>query len=520
MRGLFLGALLSVAAMVGAPTGPVSLADAAMHEDKAAVRALLSQKSDVNATQADGSTALLWAAHSDDAETVELLLAAGANPKAANRYGITPLSEACVNGNPVIIEKLLKAGADPNAPHAEGETPLMTAARTGNPEAVRMLLDHGAKVNPAEAWRGQTALMWAAAENHPEVIKLLIARGASIDARSSNFDYNSMKPKAGSVGMNWPRGGFSALMFAAREGALDSVRVLLDAGADINLADPDGSTPLLVSVVNYHFDVAGLLIERGADLNYADIRGRTPLYAAVDMHSPDVSTRPPTKVEDKLDSLAVIKMLLARGASPNAQLIKTIAPRGVLDGADGTMGPGSTPFLRAARSSDVEVMRILLEKGANPKMKTADDVTAAMMSAGISYRDGKTRGTEAESVEALKMLLDLGIDVNAVSARSGETAMHGAAGRGADQIVQFLADHGAGVNAKDKQGRTPIDSASGVGAGAGGVRSPHDSTVALLTTLGGKAGAPIVAAPNLPEEGAGFPKIPRILAEPKPPAQQ
>ncbi|MCU1338251.1 MAG: ankyrin repeat protein [Bryobacterales bacterium] len=485
---LFLSALLSVTAVVAAPAGPASLADAAMREDKAAVRTLLSQKADVDATQADGSTALLWAAHVDDAETVDLLLGAGANPKAGNRYGITPLSEACVNGNAAIIEKLLKAGADPNAPHTEGETPLMTAARTGNPEAVKVLLDHGAKVNTAEAWRGQTALMWAAAENHPDVIKLLVARGASLDTRSKPFDYSSMKAKAGSIGMNWPRGGFTALLFAAREGAVDAARVLLDAGADINLADPDGTTPLLISIVNYHFDMAGFLIERGADLNYADNRGRTPLYAAVDMHSPDVSTRPPTKVEDKLDSLAVIKMLLAHGASPNAQLIKIIAPRGVLDGADGTMGPGSTPFLRAARSSGVEVMKLLLENGANPKMKTADDVTAVMMSAGISYRDGKTRGTEAESVEALKMLLDLGIDVNAVSARSGETAMHGAAGRGADLIVQFLADHGASVNAKDKQGRTPIDSASGVGATVGGVRSPHDSTVALLTKLGGKTG--------------------------------
>ena len=485
---LFTGTLLLVAAAMAAPTGPASLADAAMREDTAAVRSLLSQKADVNATQADGSTALLWASHADNSEMVEMLLAAGANPNTANRYSITPLSEACLNGDAAIIEKLLKAGADPNAPHAEGETPLMTAARTGNPDAVKALLDHGAKVNTAEQWRGQTALMWAAAENHPDVIKLLIARGANIDARSSDFDYSKMRPKAGSVGMNWPRGGFSPLLFAAREGAVAAMRVLLDAGADINLADPDGTTPLLISIINYHFDAAGLLIERGADLNYADNRGRTPLYAAVDMHSPDISTRPATKVEDTLDSLAVIKMLLARGASPNAQLIKVIAPRGVLDGADGTMGPGSTPFLRAARSSDVEVMRLLLGKGADPKMKTEDDVTAVMMSAGISYRDGKTRGTEAESVEALKILLDLGIDVNAVSARSGETAMHGAAGRGADQVVQFLADHGASVNAKDKQGRTPIDSANGVGAGVGGVRSPHDTTVALLTKLGGTSG--------------------------------
>jgi uncharacterized protein len=510
---------LIATAAFAAPTGPASLADAVQREDTGAVRSLLSQKADVNATQADGSTALLWASHNDNAELVDMLLAAGANPKTGNRYGITPLSEACLNGSASVIEKLLRAGADPNAPHTEGETPLMTASRSGNPEAVKVLLDHGAKVNTAEAWRGQTALMWAAAENHADVIKLLIARGASIDARSSDFDYSKMKVKPGSVGMNWPRGGFSPLLFAAREGALDAMRALLDAGADINLADPDGTTPLLISIINYHFDAAGLLIDRGADLNYADSHGRTPLYAAVDIHMPDISTRPPTKVEDKLDSLAVIKMLLTRGASPNPTLLKVIPARGVLDGADATMGLGSTPFLRAARSSDVEAMRVLLDKGADPKMKTADDVTAIMMSAGISYRDGKTRGTEAESIASIKMLLDLGLDINAVAPKTGETALHGAAGRGADQIVQFLADHGASLNVEDKQGRTAFDTANGVGASLGGVRSPHDSTAALLAKLGGTAGRPVAAPPTFAEPGTVI-KIPRIAAEPKPASQQ
>ncbi len=237
-------------------------------DDKAAVQTLLSQKADVNATQADGPAALLWASHADNVELVDMLPAAGANPKTGNRYGITPLSEACVNGSASVIEKLLRAGADPNAPHTEGETPLMTAARTGNPDAVKVLLDHGAKVNTAEAWRGQTALMWAAAENHAGVTGLPIARRASIDARSSNFSTtDTMKVKPGSIGMNWPRGGFTPLLFAAREGALDAMRALLDAAPIFNLADPDGTTPLLISI-NYHFDAAGLLIDRGADLNY------------------------------------------------------------------------------------------------------------------------------------------------------------------------------------------------------------------------------------------------------------
>jgi len=519
MRVLFLSTLVAATALA-ATAGPTSLADAAMREDKAAVRTLLSQKSDVNAAQTDGSTALLWASHADNLEMVQMLLAAGANPKAGNRYGITPLSEACLNGSAAVILKLLESGADANAPHTEGETPLMTAARTGNPDAVKVLLDHGAQVNPAEAWRGQTALMWAAAENHAEVVKLLIARGANINARSSNFDYSSMKPKAGSISMNWPRGGFSALLFAAREGSMESLRLLLDAGADINLADPDGTTPLLISIINYHFDIAGLLLERGADIHPADIRGRTALYAAVDIHKPDVSTRPTTKVGDQLDSLAVIKMLLARGANPNSPLLKIIPPRGVLDGLDQAMGPGSTPFLRAARSSDVEVMKLLLEKGANPKMKTADDVNAVMLAAGISYRDGKTRGTEAESLEAIKLLLDLGVDLHAVSTKAGETAMHGAAGRGADLIVQFLADRGASVNVKDKQGRTPLDVTGGTGASVTGIRSPHESTAQLLSKLGGKSGGPLVVEPRPAETVVDFPKIPRITSEPKPPASQ
>jgi ankyrin repeat protein len=483
-------AVVFAAAGFAANIGPSALADAAMREDKAAVQALIQEHADVNASQVDGTTALHWAAHNDDAEAIELLLKAGAKARVTNRYGITPLSEACLNGDAAIIEKLIKAGADPNAPHAEGETPLMTAARTGNPDAVKVLLDHGARVNTTESWRGQSALMWASAENHPEAAKLLIARGADIDAHSGVFDYSGMKAKAGSIGMNWPRGGFTPLLFAAREGAVDTVRVLLDAGANINLPDPDGSTPLLLAIINFHYDIAGVLLDRGADVNAADSKGRTPLYAAVDMQDLDVSTRPPTKVADKRTSLDIIKSLLEHGASPNAELIKVIPPRGVLDGADGTMGVGSTPFLRAARASDVEVMKLLLAKGANPKMTTQDDVSALMLAAGISWRDGKTRGAEKDSVEAIRLCLDLGLDINAASARGGETAMHGAAGRGADLIVQFLADHGANVDAKDKQGRTPIDTANGVGAGVGGVRSPHDSTVALLAKLGGHAGQP------------------------------
>ncbi len=476
-----LTALLAAGAFA-ATNGEFSLADAAMNQDREGVRSLLKQRADVNATQADGATALLWAAHWNDLETADLLLASGANPRAANRYGLTPLFEAANNASAPMVEKLLKAGADPNAKQPEGETVLMTAARAGNPDVVKLLLDHGADVNAKESWRGQTALMWAAAEKHPAVARLLIERGADVNAQSAVFDFTKLKPKAGSVPMNFPRGGFTPLLFAARQGDIESARVLLDAGANPNLGDPDGTTPLIVAIINLHYDLAGMLIERGANVNAADAKGRTPLYAAVDMHTMDITTRPTPKTEDKLDSVALVRMLLDHGANPNAQLTKVLPPRGVLDGADRTLGEGATPFFRAAKSGDVLLMKVLLEKGADPKLTTKDGTTALAIAAGVGWRDGKTRGTEAEVIEAVKMCLDLGIDINAAN-KEGDTAMHGAAGRGADSLIQFLADHGANVNAKDGKNRTPLDVAMGVGAEVGGVRAPHESTVALLRKL-------------------------------------
>ncbi len=482
MRLKYLTVLLVAAAPAFAEGSNSALADAAMNQDKAAVAALLNQHADVNAAQADGSTALLWAAHWDDVETADLLIRAGANAKAANRYGITPLFQAAMNGDAAMVEKLLKAGADPNAAQSEGETVLMTAARSGNADAVKALIEHGAQVNAAEKWRGQTALMWAAAEKHPAVVQFLVQHGADVNARSAVFDFTKLKPKSGSVPMNFPRGGFTPLLFAARQGDLESARILLAAGADPNLADPDGTSPMIVAIVNLHYDLAGLLLEKGADPNASDNRGRTPLYAAVDMHTMDITTRPTPKIADKLDSVALVKLLLAHKANPNAQLINFIPPRGVLDGADRTLSAGATPFLRAAKSGDVALMRVLLDNGADPKLATQDGTTALMAAAGVGWRDGKTRGTDAEVIDAIKICLDLGVDINAANAQ-GDTAMHGAASRSGDPIIQFLADHGARVDAKDKKGRTPLDVALGVGADAGGVRAPHESTVALLKKL-------------------------------------
>jgi len=434
------------------PSAADSLPDAIQRQDSIATHALLDQHADMNATLADGSTALLWAAHWDDAALVDLLLRAGANPKTANRYGISPLLEACINGDTAIIEALLKAGADPDTAQREGETALMTAARTGNADAVKLLLDHGAHINAKENWRGQTALMWAVAEKHPAVVQLLIARGADVNARSRVFDYTGLMPKQGSVPMNYPRGGFTALLFAAREDDLASARALVNAKADVNLSDPDGTTPLIEAIANFHFDLAAFLLDHGADPNARDHNGRSPLYAAVDMHSLDTSTRPNPTPPDQLNSLDLIKALLAHGANPNARLTAFIPPRGPLDVADYTMGAGATPFLRAAKSDDLEVMRLLLDKGADPLIATNAQVTALMVAAGVGWRDGKSHGAEPDAIKAIELCLDRGADINAATDK-GETALHGATMRGANSVISYLVSRGADVNAKNEKGR-------------------------------------------------------------------
>ncbi|HEX4136034.1 MAG TPA: ankyrin repeat domain-containing protein [Bryobacteraceae bacterium] len=421
-------------------------------QDSAAIHALLDRRPDVNGTLTDGSTALLWAAHWDDAALVDLLLDAGAKVGATNRYGISPLLEACVNGDAAIIEKLLEAGADPNTAQPEGETALMTASRTGNADAVKVLLDHGARVNAKESWRGQTALMWAVAEKHPALVPLLIQHGADVNALSRVFDFTAIMPRQGSVPMSYPRGGFTALLFAAREGDLASGRALVNAKADVNLGDPDGTTPLLEAIINFHFDFAGFLLDHGADPNTRDSRGRSPLYAAVDMHTLDTSTRPNPVPSDTLDSLGIIKALLAHAAKPNLPLTDVIPPRGPLDVADYTLGSGTTPFLRAAKSDDLEVMRLLLDKGADPLLATKEGVTPLMAAAGVGWRDGKSHGAESDAIEAIELCLDHGANINAVTAK-GQTALQGASLRGADTVISWLLKRGADVNAKDAKGR-------------------------------------------------------------------
>jgi ankyrin repeat protein len=438
---------------------------------------------------ADGTTPLHTAVRNDDAASVDRLIRSGADVKAANRYGITPLYLAAVNGNAAVIEKLLKAGADANAVSTEGETTLMTASRTGNVDAVKVLLAHGADVNARESWHGETALMWAVAQKHPAVAKELLAKGADVNAHSTVNKWerqNSAEPRE-----KWlPLGGLTALEFAARQGCVDCVPVLLQAGADINATDPDGITPLLSSIINGHYDVANVLIEKGANPNPADRTGRTPLYSAVDFHTMPQSNRPsPKEIDNESSSLDVVKALLAKSADVNAQLKQQQPYRTKLDRGDDTMlTAGTTPLLRAAKAGDIEVMKLLLAQGANPKLVTRNGVNPLMAAAGLGTKEEDTTGrrkTQAETIEAIKLCLEAGVDVNTADNR-GQTALHGAAFQGYDDVVKFLASHGANLDAKDRQGKTPLDSAKGLAGGVGfdgNSSQPHPSTAALIEKL-------------------------------------
>jgi ankyrin repeat protein len=462
-------------------------ADAAQRKDKNAIRALIKQRADVNAAQPDGTTALHWAAHWNDGELVDLLLRAGANAKAANRYGATPLSAAVTSGSAAMIEALLKAGADPKTlTTKDGETVLMTAARAGNTDVVRILLNRGAEVNARESYKGQTALMWAASERHPAVAKLLLEHGADWKVRS--FDRETKPPRLSAASSISPiaRGGFTALMFAAREGDVESARVMLDGGVDINYGDVDNTSPLIVSIMNKQYTFAKFLLDRGADVNIAGGYGRTALYAIVDIRNEDWSTLPNRKAEDPLPSLEIVKELLARGANVDIALTANLPGRSGMDSGDTTLSVGTTPLMRAARAGDAAVMRLLLAKGADPKLATKDGNTALMFAAGVGYRDKNTTGSESDALEALKVSLEAGLDLARANTR-GETALHGAATRGADTIVQFLVERGADLNAKTKQGHTPLDIAMGK-ATVGQLPVPKDGTVALLRKLGAQEG--------------------------------
>jgi ankyrin repeat protein len=455
--------------LTGSNTGfaEVRLVEAVKAADRAAIRRLLTERVDVNAPEADGTTALHWAADGDNLDLVELLIRAGANPKAANRYGVTPLWLACTNGNAAAVVLLLKAGADPNTVLPEGETVLMTAARTGRVDAVKALVEAGAAVNTKEGWHGQTALMWAAAEGHPAVIQALVEHGADINARSN--------------------GGFTALLFAAREGHIGAVRTLLDAGANLSDSLPvrsrvsstetvptsqTGLNAFLLAAANAHYELASWLLDRGADPNAAP-QGWTALHQVSWVRKAGISgsNNPAPEGSGSMSSLDFVRKLVAKGAALNARVTKKPGM-----GVTTLNAMGATPFLLAARTADGELMRLLAQLGADPLLPNEDKTTPLMVAAGVGTQaPGEDPGTEPEVLDAVTLALQLGNDLNAVDI-NGETVMHGAAYKHVPSVVRFLAAKGARVevwNQPNAKGWTPLKIAEGVQRGMNIVSSPQ-----------------------------------------------
>ena len=462
--------VLGLTATPLAAADDLRLLEAVKQRDAAAVETLIRSRVDVNAAEGDGTTALHWAVQADDIQVATALITGGAKVTLTNRLGVTPLMLAATNGSVHLIDALLKAGASPNEASPEGETVLMTAARTGNAQAVGMLLEAGANVNARESWRGETALMWAAAEDHAEVVKVLTHHGAAANAQSTTLKFPNVRYNlATHATLPPPQGGFTALMFAARQGALEAATALADAGADLNVQDPDGTPALTLAIVNGHHEVARLLLERGSNPNMADAAGMTPLYAAVELHTSEMypERRALRRSSGSFTTLDLIKLLLAKRAQPDLPL-KTVTLRwGRRRGpGDAALAEGTTALMRAARFADVETMRVLLDAGADPALKQKDQTTVLMLAAGAGWRTGETilggqdYGPEADAIEAVKLCLERGGDVMAID-DDGLTALHHAVPRGAG-VVQLLVDHGAALDTKDKRGRTPLDVAEGV----------------------------------------------------------
>lgn len=440
------------------------VADLVRAGDGAQALSKIAGGADVNAPEAsgNGTTALHWAAYQQDARLVQALLKAGAKPGVQNQFGSTPLMEAATVGHTEIIRLLLKAGADVESVNFEGQTALMAVARTGNVDAARLLLRAGANPNAHENWGGQTAIMWAAARQHPEMIRLLARSGADVNARAFDRVWerrttSEPRPK------NYDMGGMNAALFAAREGCVACVAVLKAVGADLDVGNRNGSTPLLLALLNLRWDTAAALIDAGANPTQWDVFGRSPVYVAVDLDALLTSGRPDAPSTDKAKPLDVLQKLLQAGANPDIPLRQRQPFRNVTfdrSYTDGS-GPGITALHRAAEAGlNPAAAVMLLKYGANPLMING----TAVMVVGVSARRGnnhsrdrsKATGTEDDALSMAKALLEAGIDINQRDPATGQTALHAAVRRGHRQVIEFLLRHGASVTIAANDGATPL----------------------------------------------------------------
>jgi len=477
------------------------LADAAMARNALTVRSLLQKKADVNAPQVDGTTALHWAVRYDDLDTADLLIRSGARVSTANREGVTPLQLAAMNGSASMIDKLLKAGAEANAALTpSGDTALMMAARTGTPEAITVLLEAGANVNAKESWGGTTALMWAASEQHTAAVKLLLDHGADVNARSNfvaaangrGFEGRTPAvPKAEQKVEEFASGWLTPLMFAAREGDLESARLLVNAGANVNAIAGDGKDALGLAIFNGNYDFASFLIDSKSDVNHADTQGFTPLFWAVDRRNMETAPNFPWLIT--ADPLPLIKKLLDAGANPNALVNNTPRAR---------MRAGSprivfaTALMRAAFSADLELVKMLLSYKGDPKIISSDGETMIEAAAGLGFIQGYSKGkTAAERLEVVKLFVGLGADVNQAD-DYGITPLMVAGNMGDTAVIQYLVDAGADLGAYDLGKKNdgafgasveplmPVDYAIGVGTFVpNNAVIIHEDAVALMFRL-------------------------------------
>jgi ankyrin repeat protein len=475
--------------------------------------ALLLASALAGAAEPDGTTALHRAVYAGDVQEVGRQLAAGASPGTANVFGATPLMLAAARGDAAVIRLLLDAGADANAVNGEGETALMVVARTGALDAARLLLKRGAYVHARESWGGQTALMWAAAQAQPEMIRLLVKSGARVDERSAVRDWQRRVTAEGRP-KDLYRGGLTPLLFAAREGCIGCIDALLDAGADIDLDDPDGATALNMALLNRHWDTAKYLIEAGADVNLWDIYGQGPLYVAVDMNTLPIGRRVEIPSMDQTTGEQVVRLLLEKGANPNAQL--KLRPRYRNIPYDRYRDPmivwGTTPLLRAVKAGDRPVARMLLTHGALVNLANSQGVTPLMAAVGDGHIHDPTRGkplSEDEALACYELLRAAGADVKArtplgyadadlkILTPANRTALHAAASRGWNRIVKRLVEDGAELDVIDSNGLSPIDYAMGRFPKEFNalIPTPYLETVALLRSLGAKAENPNATFP-------------------------